>query len=211
MRFKSLAVGLLVLCLSASGAAADTAVATLVNQTSFEIHQLFLSPSHESHWGPDQLGQDILEPGYEYTLSGMPCGNYDVKLVDEQGDECVITGDYLCGDAGKWILTDEELLDCQGFKTDTASATLINDSSYDIYALFISPSRSNNWGPDQLGDEVLEPGYSFTFSGLPCDTYDMKLVDEDKDVCVLQGVHLCGAEGEAVLTDDELLDCQGWK
>ena len=48
------------------------------------------------------------------------------------------------------------------------------------------------------------------FAGLPCDDYDIKLVDEDRDVCVLEGVYLCGAEGESVLTDDELLDCQGW-
>lgn len=210
MRFLALATLALVLCLSASVAAAGTATATLVNNTSFELHQIFLSPSHESHWGPDQLGQQILEPGYEYTLSGMPCGNYDVKLVDEHGDECVIEGDYLCGDEGRWILTDEELLECEGFKTSTASATLINQSSYDIYALFISPSRSDNWGPDQLGKQILETGYSFTFSGLACDNYDIKLVDEDRDVCVLEEVYLCGAEGEQVLTDKELLSCQGW-
>jgi len=210
MRFLTLAVCVFVLCLPASGAAAKTATATLVNNTSFELHQIFLSPSHESHWGPDQLGQEILEPGYQYTLSGMPCGKYDVKLVDEHGGECVIQGDYLCGDAGQWILTDEELLECEGFKTDTASATLINDSSFDIYALFISPTHSNRWGPDQLGDEVLETGYSFTVSGLPCGDYDIKLVDEDRDVCVVEGVYLCGAEGESVLTDEELLDCQGW-
>lgn len=210
MRFLSLAVCVFVLCITASGAAAKTATASLVNNTSFDIYQIFLSPSHESYWGPDQLGDEVLEPGYEFTLSGIPCGSYDLKLVDEDGDGCVIEGDYLCGDAGQWILTDEELLDCQGFRTTTASATLANQSSYDIYALFISPSRSNNWGPDQLGDQILETGYSFTFSGLPCDHYDIKLVDEDRDVCILEGAYLCGAEGEAVITDDKLLDCQGW-
>ncbi len=210
MRSLTLAICFFMLCLTSSGAAAQTATATLVNETSFEIHRLFLSPSSASHWGPDQLGKDILEPGYEFTLSGMPCDDYDIKLVDEHGDECVIEGDYLCGDAGSWILTDEELLGCQGFDTDTASASLVNDSSYDIFALFISPSRSNHWGQDQLGNEILEPGDAFIFSGLPCDNYDIKLVDEDKDVCIVQGIYLCGAEGEAFLTDDELLDCQGW-
>ena len=194
----------------ASNVSARTATATLINNTSFDIHAIFLSPSSDSHWGPDQLGDDILESEYSFTLRGMPCDEYDIKLIDEDGDACVIKGDYLCGDAGDWILTNEELLDCQGFKTTTASASLINNSSFDIYELYISPSAARRWGPDQLGNEILEPGYSYTFSGLDCGKYDFKLVDEDGDVCILNEAYLCGAEGEAVLTDKDLLDCQGY-
>lgn len=210
MRWTSLVTVIALHAALASAATAKTANATLVNNTSFAIYEIYLSPSSDRHWGPDQLEEQVLAPGDSLTLRGIPCDRYDVRLVDEDGDECVIQEGYLCGDAGEWYLTDEELLECEGFKAHTASATLVNQTSYDIHALFISPSHESHWGPDQLGNEILQRGYYFTFSGLPCGDYDLRIVDEDSDECVIYGVHLCGAEGEAVLTDEELLDCQGF-
>ncbi len=45
----------------------------------------------------------------------MRCSNYDLKMVDEDGDECVVEQQYLCGDEGDWVLTDGDLLDCEGY------------------------------------------------------------------------------------------------
>lgn len=198
----------LILCAVPGIAEAQTS-ATLANASSWDIYELYLSPSHQSRWGPDQLGEYVLESGMSYTLSGMRCGDYDVKLVDEDGDECVVYEQYLCGDMGEWVLTDEELLECEGFETDTASATLVNQSRWDIYGLFISPTHDSQWGPDQLGKYVLESGTSFTLTGIACGDYDVKMVDEDGDECVLEEIYLCGAE-QAVVTDRDLLDCQGY-
>jgi hypothetical protein len=183
--------------------------ATLTNNSSYAIYELYLSPSHESRWGPDQLGKHVLESGMSYTLVGMPCGDYDIKLVDEDGDECEILETYLCGDAGDWTLTDEELLSCQGFETNTSSATLYNQSRWDIHRLFISPTHESHWGPDQLGKYVLESGASFTLTGIACGNYDVKLVDEDGEECVVPEVSICGEE-QAVVTNDDLLDCEGY-
>ncbi len=194
----------------ASEAEAGRATATLVNSSNFDIYELYLSPSHATRWGADQLRREVLETGYSFTLSGMSCGDYDIKIVDEDSDECIINEVYLCGDEGDWVLTDEELLECQGFETDTASVTLANRSSWDIHRLYISSSRSKRWGPDQLGDEILNSGYSFTLSGLDCGEYDLKLIDEDGDVCEVHEIYLCGAEGEQSLTDKDLLECQGF-
>ena len=193
--------------LSVTAAGAQTS-ATLANNSSYAIYELYLSPSRESQWGPDQLGKHVLESGTSYTLTGMPCGDYDIKLVDEDGEECVVEVVYLCGDMGDWVLTDEELLDCQGFKVTTASATLFNESRWDIHRLFVSPTHESHWGPDQLGKYILESGTSFTLTDIDCGDYDVKLVDEDGDECVVVEVYLCGAE-EAVLTDRDLLECEG--
>ena len=201
---------LLVLCaVSASDAGAQGTSATLVNGSGFDIYELYLSPSNQARWGPDQLGEYVLESDMSFTLSGMGCGHYDLKLVDEDGDECVVMEQHLCGDMGDWVLTDEELLECAGFETDTASATLINQSRWDIYALFISPTHEAQWGPDQLGKYVLESGTSYTLTSIACGNYDVKMVDEDGDECVLEEIYLCGAE-QAVITDKDLLACQGY-
>ncbi len=194
---------------SAIGAGAQGTSATLANGSDLDIYELYLSPSQQSRWGPDQLGEYVLESGMSFTLSGMRCGDYDLKLVDEDGDECVVHEQYLCGDMGEWVLTNEELLECEGFETATASATLFNQSRWDLYGLFISPTHDTQWGPDQLGKYVLESGTSFTLTDIDCGDYDIKMVDEDGDECVINEVYLCGTE-EAVVTDRDLLDCEGY-
>ncbi len=211
MKLKVLFVGLgLLISVGMTVDAEAQTRATVINGSSFEIYELYISASHQSRWGTDQLGDEILENGDSLTLSGMRCGDYDIRIVDEDSDECVINEIYLCGDEGDWVLTDEELLECQGFVTTTASVTLANRSSWDIYQLYLSASNNRRWGPDQLGSEVLESGYTFTMSGLACGNYDLRLVDEDDDVCEVHGIYLCGAEGETSLTDKDLLDCQGF-
>jgi hypothetical protein len=37
----------------------------------------------------------------------------DIKVVDEDGDECVIEAVDLCKDDSSWTITSMELLDCQ--------------------------------------------------------------------------------------------------
>jgi hypothetical protein len=39
--------------------------------------------------------------------------------------------------------------------------TVHNESHYQIYQLFVSPSNSNYWGSDRLGNRVLLLGYRF--------------------------------------------------
>jgi hypothetical protein len=102
----------------ASGAAAargkKDADVTVVNRSMWAIHQLFLSSTDESEWGPDQLGpRTVIGTGEKYTINRIPCDTYDVRLVDEDGDICVVGGVPLCGDSDTWVITDEDLLNCQ--------------------------------------------------------------------------------------------------
>jgi hypothetical protein len=108
-------VGLSVLCLIAMAAPAFAGGASVkvINQSKWEIHHLFISPADENHWGPDQLGEDVLTKGDSFTITNIPCDDYDVKVVDEDGDECVIEGAHLCHDDSFWKITDKELLSCE--------------------------------------------------------------------------------------------------
>ena len=68
---------------------------------------------------------------------------------------------------------------------DLPSITIVNNTGYAMYLIFISPSDDDYWGDELLGDEILENGQSFNYE-LPyplsqVNTYDMFLIDEDED------------------------------
>ena len=84
------------------------------NKSQWSIHHLYLSSVDTNEWGPDQLGDEVIESGGgKFTLTDVPCDAYDVKLVDEDGDECVVNAVPLCVDDNRWVITDEPLLACQ--------------------------------------------------------------------------------------------------
>jgi hypothetical protein len=86
---------------------------TFVNRSSWDIYEIYLSAVDEDDWGPDQLEDGILESGGSFLLHGIPCDDYDVLLIDEDGDECVLEDVDLCGDSEQWAITDEDLLACE--------------------------------------------------------------------------------------------------
>lgn len=102
---------------------------------------LYLSRADEADWGENILdaspnpetGLPELVPGYQMTFyrtiddcidDNFDYILYDIKLVDEWGDECFIFGQNICDDVNdddgdpntiKIILTEETLLECQGY------------------------------------------------------------------------------------------------
>jgi hypothetical protein len=100
---------------SAPSFAQGRANVTIKNKSQWEIHHLFLSATTESEWGPDQLGDNIISAeGGTFLLKNIPCDSYDVKLVDEDGDECVVEDVDLCGSSEGWVITNDDLLECEG-------------------------------------------------------------------------------------------------
>jgi hypothetical protein len=112
-----LSLASLLLCaLTLPAFAARRATVKVINQSKWEIHHLFLSSSDEREWGPDQLGEHVLAKGDEFTITDIPCDLYDIQVVDEDGDECVIEEVDLCGDDSYWKITDKALLECEGYE-----------------------------------------------------------------------------------------------
>ncbi|NMC70809.1 MAG: hypothetical protein GYA57_12180 [Myxococcales bacterium] len=88
---------------------------TIQNVSSYDIYRLYMSSSSDPNWGEDHLGTSILPAnGGTVTLS-MPCDTYDIKLVDEDGDECTVMHQPLCSD-NAWLITNDELLSCEGYR-----------------------------------------------------------------------------------------------
>ena len=85
-----------------------------------------------------------------------------------------------------------------------------NDSRYDIYYLYLSRTLEDNWGSDQLGNEVLDSGETFALGNIPAGEYDVKFVDEDDDACVLNDITIIN-DTEWRLTTNFLLECEGYR
>ena len=166
-----------------------------------------MSPAHEDTWGEDRLGADVLEAGDSFTLEGIPAGKYDLQVVDEDRDECVLTGVTIVEDS-YWTITTDSLLRCEGW--EGYALTVENDSLFDLYFLYVSPADEDRWGADQLGDDfILESDERFTLEGIPAGDYDLKVVDEDGDECVLPGVTL-DEDSDWTITTESLLRCEGF-
>src|SRR3954451_21403439 len=110
-------VALTVMALPAlSHAGTQRAEFMIVNNSDWDIHQLYLSPTRKDTWGPDQLGDKVItHAGGSFTLHSIPCGHYDVKVVDEDGDACVIEDITMCKDHTHWDVTNKVLAKCEGW------------------------------------------------------------------------------------------------
>src|SRR5262245_57045214 len=97
--------------------AADTSDIAIENHSDMSIHHLFLSPIDKEQWGSDQLQDHAIDAGKGFVLHGVPCDHYDAKLVDEDGEECILGGVDICGQSQTWVITGDALAHCQE-KTD---------------------------------------------------------------------------------------------
>ncbi|MBW1879760.1 MAG: hypothetical protein JRJ84_15465 [Deltaproteobacteria bacterium] len=197
---------------SATTASAGGSI-TIENQSAWAIYRFYLSPVTDSSWGDDHLGTEVISTGETFALNGVACTSYDVKIVDEDGDECVMNAVDICGDSNRWVIDSAALLACQAGTTTTpsgggATITIENQSAWAIYQFYVSATTESTWGSDQLGTEVISTGESFDLGGIPCASYDVKLVDEDGDVCVMNAVDICGGSNSWVITSESLLACQ---
>lgn len=167
---------------------------------SWDIYYVYISPSTSDSWGSDWLGSDIMSVGdtWEFTVSS---GTYDIKLVDEDGDEYILYGVPVSG-RFSWSVTLDDLgenwystgaVDDKTGLGGSAPITIYNDlGSWTIYYIYCSPSSSSEWGGDWLGSDVVSPGESFTFYVTGNDYYDIQCEDEDGDTYTLYEVWIGG-------------------
>lgn len=66
-----------------------------------------------------------------------------------------------------------------GGRSGSASLTVVNNSSTDIWYVYISPSDEETWGDDWLGSKVISAGESYTITGIQPGTYDLLAEDSD--------------------------------
>jgi hypothetical protein len=84
------------------------------NKSEYDIHELYVSKSKSSKWGPDQLRKETIDAGEKFTLHDISEGTYDLKVVDEDGTECVIE-DAEFDQSKEWSITSKMLERCDKF------------------------------------------------------------------------------------------------
>jgi hypothetical protein len=71
-----------------------------------------------------------------------------------------------------------------GATAPSLTLTVVNNSSWEIRYLYLSPANNDNWGSDQLNDSSISPGATRTLN-ISWDQSTVKLVGEDRDGCFL--------------------------
>ncbi len=148
----------------------DTGALVFYNDTSFPISSLYLTPANASSWGDDQLDYE-LQPGENYSLTGIAAGYYDVKATII-GDWSTYYGYIYDNPIDAWTT-----YHLYAYDSDfTGSMEILNDSvsSY-IDAIYVSPKDTSTWGPNQI-TQSLAPGESVHLYDLPEGLYDVWVV-----------------------------------
>lgn len=68
-----------------------------------------------------------------------------------------------------------------------ATLEITNDSGIDVWYIYLSPSKSDQWGEDWLEDHVIRDGETYTIVGIPKGVYDVKAEDENQEVIEIYG------------------------
>ena len=86
--------------------------------------------------------------------------------------------------------------------------TVTNNSSREIYHLYLSPVDRNQWGPDILNGTIVGTGQSFNVNEVTCEGNEIKIIAEDKAGCFIYGTLGCGQSATTwTITNDMPADC----
>ncbi len=81
---------------------------------------------------------------------------------------------------------------------------IVNRSSQVVEELYFSSSRQNDWGPDQLGNDVLAIGASMRYTAANPGAYDFKVVWVGGRSAELRQIDICRAS-RITVTDRGLI------
>ncbi|MCC6525353.1 MAG: hypothetical protein IT373_22055 [Polyangiaceae bacterium] len=91
---------------------------TVTSHADWTFDKLYLSPAGTEQWGPDQLLCHAVPKGGAFALVGLDCVAWDMKLVDEHGDACVVKNVDLCPLGGTYVVENRDLAGCKVIGTD---------------------------------------------------------------------------------------------
>lgn len=98
MKLTSIFIGITLSAFAVPALAEDVNF-NLINSSEYQIDEFYASPANDENWGDDILGQDVLEGGKSGTVTiadGSEECEYDLKAVDEDGEEHILEDLDLC-------------------------------------------------------------------------------------------------------------------
>ena len=79
---------------------------------------------------------------------------------------------------------------CVLFAQTGPTIAVVNNTGYTIFFIYISPSDSDNWEEDVLGNDVLRPGQTLNIRLPRNGTWDFMAVGQNGTEYVLMGIRI---------------------
>ncbi|HEU4383084.1 MAG TPA: hypothetical protein VFR85_06200, partial [Anaeromyxobacteraceae bacterium] len=145
----------------------------VVNNTTYTIAELYVSPAGAGTWGPNQLvPPQSIAPSTTFTLTGIPVGSYDFRAVASDGTTFWQTNAVSITAGGQYTWT---LL-----PPAVGSLAVVNGTTYTVTELYAKPAGAGTWGLNQLvPPQSIAPSTTFTLTGIPVGSYDFLAVASD--------------------------------
>lgn len=99
--------------LSIARTPATTTSVNIVNNSTHEIRNIYLSHVDADDWGANQLSEgSTIAPGQSANLASLACDAQQVKVIAEDGDGCFLSMVAACGSDATWTITNDTARDC---------------------------------------------------------------------------------------------------
>jgi hypothetical protein len=95
-----------------SSARTPTTSVNIVNNSSKEIRNVYLSHVNSDDWSGNQLGEATISSGQSFALTSVACDEQQVKVIGEDQDGCFVSTVVNCGDSATWTITNDTARDC---------------------------------------------------------------------------------------------------
>lgn len=138
----------------------------------------------------------------------VACGGGGADTATDEAETTEETTDDATSDEPADDATgDEEATEGDEGEAQTFEAPFINDSSYELTALYISSTETEEWGENLLPENYADEGFQLIF---PADgTYDIKIVDDEGQECIVTGIELASGVEFHLTNEDGLFECFG--
>jgi len=99
------------LSLAASARSSSTSV-NVVNNSSREIRNIYVSHVNADDWSNDLLGESTISPNQSATVNGFLCDQEQGKVIAEDQDGCFLSTVVNCGSSSSWTISNDTARDC---------------------------------------------------------------------------------------------------
>ena len=162
----------------------------ITNYSDRNIFYLYVSPESSGDWEEDVLGDDVLLAGDDIRINlyGYDECMFDIKAVYDNEEEEISWDVNVCiEDVEFYGVGNDDVI-------DGLYVNIYNETSVDIWYLYMSPQSSDSWEEDVLGENDILPAWdelSVDLDGYNECMWDFKAVFADDEEVELYEVNVC--------------------
>ncbi len=162
----------------------------ITNYSDRDIFYLYVSPESSGDWEEDVLGDDVLLAGDDIRINlyGYDECMFDIKAVYDNEEEEISWDVNVCiEDVEFYGVGNDDVI-------EGLYVNIYNETSVDIWYLYMSPQSSDSWEEDVLGENDILPAWdelSVDLDGYNECMWDFKAVFADDEEVELYEVNVC--------------------